>query len=446
MIEGTGCRIEAHVEESVLWDRVTIERGAKVRNAVWLTRCRIPSGVTIEDAVVVRRDIIREVGAATSWGNLVVFVIYVYFRKSGPIGANRRDGRAAPEYAGRQLEYKAYRRASTRTYFRVGSNHSSLIVALYKEPFDDAESASLRLARFEARDPSARLTFASDPCAHVEVTALLLEWGLSVPRILGVSGRNGALLFEDAGDIRLQDWLECRPPAETREAYRRAIRMIVRIQEATPGLAGRESICSSLAFDEMKLKWELGFFFANYFNRYLGMKLDGETNKAVQQEFKTLCSDLSSRPRVLVHRDYHARNLMMHGDEMFIIDHQDARMGPTSYDLASLLRDPYTALDRDIARELIEYFIELKAESSMAISNVAEFRAEVELMTVQRMLKAIGTYSYQAAVAGNPAYVDYIEPAISAALGSMEALGLPGRIRSLLEETRGLPGTVGHPE
>src|SRR6185503_1762483 len=273
--------------------------------------------------------------------------------------------------------------ASTRAYFRVRSRNSSLIVALYKEPFDDAESARSRLARFEALDPSARLTFASDPCAHVEVTQLLLESGLPAPRILGVSGHNGALLFEDAGDIRLQYLLESRSPAEALEAYRHAIQMIVKIQEATPGL-GVQSICLGLAFDEMKLKWELGFFFANYFNRYLGMKLAAETNQAVQQEFKALCSELSSRPRVLVHRDYHARNLMMQGSEMFIIDHQDARMGPASYDLASLLRDPYTALDRDIARELIEYFISLKADSSVTISDEAEFRTELKLMTVQR--------------------------------------------------------------
>ena len=324
--------------------------------------------------------------------------------------------------------------ASTRAYFRVSSGSSSLIAALYREPFDDTESASSRLARFEALDPSARLTFASDPCAHVEVTELLLGAGLPAPRILGVSGRQGALLFEDAGDIRLQDWLEGRTPDEALEAYRRAIQMIVRIQEATPGLGG-ESICLCLAFDDMKLKWELGFFFANYFNRYLGVKLEAETNQAVQKEFKALCSELSARPRVLVHRDYHARNLMMQRGALFIIDHQDARMGPASYDLASLLRDPYTALDRDLAGELVEYFISLKGESSVTISDVAEFRTEVELMTVQRMLKAIGTYASQA-VAGNPAYINYIDPAINAALYSLEALGRFGRIRGLLEETR----------
>jgi mannose-1-phosphate guanylyltransferase/phosphomannomutase len=73
VIEGTGCRIEGSVEESVLWDRVTVERGARVRDAVLADDVRIPSGITIEHAVVVRRDILREVERGYIVGdNLVV--------------------------------------------------------------------------------------------------------------------------------------------------------------------------------------------------------------------------------------------------------------------------------------------------------------------------------------------------------------------------------------
>jgi N-acetylmuramate 1-kinase len=332
--------------------------------------------------------------------------------------------------------------ASTRAYFRVQSDDHSLVVALYGESFDEVERASDRLARCETLDPSSRLTFANDPCAQIEVTRLFLENGLAVPRILHASGSSRALLLEDVGDVRLQDWLDGRTQDERMKAYRRAVRMIVRIQEATPLALGSNSICSRLAFDEMKLKWELGFFFANYFNRYLGTKLDGETSQGVQQEFRTLCAELASRPRVLVHRDYHARNLMVHRHDLVIIDHQDARMGPASYDLASLVKDPYTALDPLAATELLEYFIELKASSSIALDDVRKFRDEMELMTIQRMLKAIGTYSYQAAVAGNPAYVPYIEPAISAALRSAEALSRFERIHELLERARGLKAST----
>ena len=58
----------------------------------------------------------------------------------------------------------------------------------------------------------------------------------------------------------------------------------------------------------------------------------------------TIVRELAAEPRVLCHRDYHSRNLMLRGDRLFIIDFQDARLGPDTYDLASLLRDSYVDL------------------------------------------------------------------------------------------------------
>ena len=322
--------------------------------------------------------------------------------------------------------------ASTRAYFRVRSEEASVIVTLYAEPFDETERAADRLARFEAESPSARLTFANDPCAHIEATAIFLKAGLPVPPVLASSGSDRVLFIQDVGDVKLQDWLPLHTDREAAGAYGRAIDLIVNIQEATDLASG--SICSQLAFDEMKLKWELGFFFANYFNRYLGMRLDGATANGVQSDFKAICAELAARPRVLTHRDYHARNLMMHEGNLFIIDHQDARMGPASYDLASLVSDPYTALDRKRENELVEKFIRLKADSNAEFDE-HEFRQELELMTLQRMLKAVGTYANQAAVANKTIYVPYIAPAIERALAAIDSIARFDNTRSLLERT-----------
>jgi len=326
--------------------------------------------------------------------------------------------------------------ASTRAYYRARAGESTLIVSIYSEPFDEAARAIDRLARMEAASPSARLTFANDPCAHIEATRLFLEANLPVPRVLAVSGRDRAMLFEDAGDVRLQDWLSEHSATETAAAYERAVELIVKIQEAT-GLASRSDyIARHLAFDEPKLRWELGFFFANYFTRYIGFKMDSAMAGGVQEDFKAICSELAARPRVLAHRDYHARNLMMAGGAMVIIDHQDARMGPASYDLASLVNDPYTSLGSELSAGLIERFIEMKARSSEPLPSAEEFRTEFELMNVQRMLKAVGTYSYQAAALNNLTYVDYIEPAIERAIISISALGRFARLREALEKAR----------
>ena len=323
---------------------------------------------------------------------------------------------------------------STRAYYRAGAGGKSLIVSLYGAPFDETESAADRLSALEALNPSARLTFASDPCAHIEATRLFLDAGLPVPRILATEGRHGLMLFEDVGDLRLQDWLADRPAAEVREAYLRAARLIVRIQAATKQALGAGSICSVMAFDEAKLRWELDFFFANYFDRYLSLRLDPTEAGGAREDFRALASELASRPRVLTHRDYHARNLMMHAGEMFIIDHQDARMGPASYDLASLIYDPYTSLTSELTAELIERFIEMKSQSGMTFEG-ADFRRELELMITQRMLKAIGTYASQAAQ-NNFTYVAYIEPALNRAIAAMRKLGRFDATRALLERTQ----------
>jgi len=319
--------------------------------------------------------------------------------------------------------------ASTRTYFRATSAGASVIVARYSEAFDERELAADRLAKSEASNPAARLTFANDPCAHIEVTKLLREGGLPVPEVVSTSGSDAVMLIEDVGDIRLQDWLSGRADDEVTQAYGRAIELIVKIQDATQPALEAGSICSKLAFDEAKLRWELGFFFANYFNRYLHLRLEPSESNAVQEDFQVLCSELSSRPRVLTHRDYHARNLMMYRGAMWIIDHQDARMGPASYDVASLLSDPYTNLQSEVVEQLIEQFIAMKAKSRLPLPETAAFRSELDLMTVQRMLKAVGTYASQAA-AGNLVYVNYINPAIERAQRAMESLG---RFRATLE-------------
>ena len=324
--------------------------------------------------------------------------------------------------------------ASTRSYFRASADDRSAIIALYSSAFDENTSAAERLAAAEARDPSSRLTFANDPCAHIETTLLFLEAGLPVPKLLGCSGADAVLLLEDVGDTRLQDWLADHSESEAVEAYREAMRMLIDIQGATRTVCDRGSICSRLAFDEAKLRWELGFFFANYFNRHLRVRLEAEVANAVQADFKALCSELASRPRVLTHRDYHARNLMMHGGRMCIIDFQDARMGPASYDVASLLSDPYSPLSRENARALSEEFVDLKARSLFPLPDPEDFRVELHLMTAQRMLKAVGTYASQA-VAGNQVYLPYIRPAVERATSAMGALDRFAATRKLLEQT-----------
>ena len=102
---------------------------------------------------------------------------------------------------------------------------------------------------------------------------------------------------------------------------------------------------------------------------------------------------------MLCHRDYHSRNLMLRDGRLYIIDFQDARLGPDTYDLVSLLRDSYVDLPEQVVDELIAYFLALQGRSG---GRARTFRRRFDLMALQRNLKALGTFGYQTTARGNP--------------------------------------------
>src|SRR4030095_11138346 len=116
--------------------------------------------------------------------------------------------------------------------------------------------------------------------------------------------------------------------------------LIAKIQKATDKAFEMNSISSRLAFDEAKLSWELDFFFDHYFGSLRGETLRHGEVAEVKAELNDIAAKLAAAPRCLCHRDYHASNLMIDPRKrMRIVDHQDARMGPASYDLVSFLLD-----------------------------------------------------------------------------------------------------------
>ena len=133
---------------------------------------------------------------------------------------------------------------------------------------------------------------------------------------------------------------EIASPEECDDYKERAINIIARIQKATEKAHEMKSISSRLAFDEAKLSWELDFFVEHYFQSLRGETLRHAEAAELKAELNDIAAELSAAPRVLCHRDFHTANLMLDGrNQLRVVDHQDARMGPASYDLVSLLLD-----------------------------------------------------------------------------------------------------------
>jgi hypothetical protein len=137
---------------------------------------------------------------------------------------------------------------------------------------------------------------------------------------------------------------------------------------------------------------------------------------------------------VLCHRDYHSRNLMLHQGQLYIIDFQDARMGPDTYDLVSLLRDSYVDLPEDEVNDLIAFFLALRCVpgGTERAGDGNEFRRRFDLMALQRNLKALGTFGFQTISRGNPVYIQYIPRTLTYVRANLERYPRFGRLRELL--------------
>ena len=281
--------------------------------------------------------------------------------------------------------------ASDRRYFRVflpdaaeapiAPEAKSIVLALHTGPID------------------------FDTLPFANVAELLQRLALPVPAILGHSNALGIVALEDLGDVTLQAHLGAAPPAEHAALYREAVSLIDQLQRR-----GREYASSpgrylpfQIAFDVEKLTWELNFFVRHFLEAYRGAALSPAERAALDEEWTAIAAELASEPRVLCHRDYHSRNLMLHRGRLHIIDFQDARMGPDTYDVASLLRDSYVDFTDVELDELVAYFLALKGDH-----DAARFRRRFDLMALQRNLKALGTFGYQTATRGNPVYIQYM--------------------------------------
>jgi aminoglycoside/choline kinase family phosphotransferase len=269
--------------------------------------------------------------------------------------------------------------ASTRRYYRARNGARSFVLALYPEPFLPEE------------------------LSYLAVHGLLESYGLPVPATVDVDGARGIVLQEDLGTGTLQDELKDAREVRREELYREAVDEIARLQmKAT--LGPQKMDCFRVAFDIEKLSWELHYFLKHFLEGHRGCDLTVEDRATLSEAFHELSREIASWPRVLCHRDYHSRNLMPHAGRLYWIDFQDARMGPSTYDLASLLRDAYVDVPEALQEELKERF----RQTATPDEPREVFRRRFDLMCVQRNLKALGTFGYMATVRSNPVYLPYI--------------------------------------
>lgn len=230
----------------------------------------------------------------------------------------------------------------------------------------------------------------------VKVAGMLAEAGVHVPRILAQDLEQGLLLLDDLGR---QTYLDVLDPQNAEELFEDALDALVAFQQVPA--EGRLP-----AYDEALLRRELGLFPEWYLGRHLNIELQGEQLARWQRTCDRLVSSALEQPRVLVHRDYMPRNLMLSEPNPGILDFQDAVYGPVTYDVTCLYKDAFLSWPEPRVHDgLSRYWRKAQAAGIALPPTFEEFFRASDLMGVQRHLKVIGIFARICHRDGKPRYL-----------------------------------------
>ncbi len=247
-----------------------------------------------------------------------------------------------------------------------------------------------------------------DQLPYINILNHLRICRVPVPGLHHYDPAAGLLVLEDLGDTTLEEYVRRSGIIASLPLYRKAVAALLTLQ-----LVGTQKRCEHCmafrySFDVEKLMWELNFFLEHTVQGYLGRSLTTADGDRIAGQFEGLCRVIAEQPRYFTHRDYHSRNLMVHNGAIGIIDFQDARLGPLQYDLCSLLRDSYVRLPENVVDELMAFYLDGRDRIEGTRTDRADFRRIFDWVSIQRNLKAAGTFGYMATVKGKKQYLRYL--------------------------------------
>jgi len=220
----------------------------------------------------------------------------------------------------------------------------------------------------------------------LQVVEILAATGVHVPKVLAQNPDQGFLLLSDLGSTTFLQALNNQMDSAN-QLYGDAIDALIKLQlsQQVEGLPN---------YDEALLRRELNLFPDWYIAKHLQKDLSEKQQAVLQSIFTRIIQNNLAQPRVLVHRDYHSRNLMVTSPNPGIIDFQDAVVGPITYDLVSLFKDAYIRWDEErILDWMIRYWEKSRKAGLPVTADFAEFYRDFEWMGVQRHLKILGIFA-----------------------------------------------------
>ncbi len=249
---------------------------------------------------------------------------------------------------------KASEDASFRKYYRIQDKNKTWVLMVAppdKEPLDQF----LFLAK-SLKNRSAR-----------------------APKVYAFDHQLGVILQEDFGTCSLMQYYQEHDNENNQLIFNKLNETIIHLQKKCSDI-DLPIYSSKILIDELSL-----------FHEWYLKGLDFKQNK-LEDIYSFLLTNIENQNKKFVHRDFHCRNLLIHDDQICLIDFQDALIGPITYDLVSFLKDAYHKKNDLQIMDVCIKFWELARSNFDVPQDFGDFFIDFEMMGVQRHLKILGIF------------------------------------------------------
>ena len=207
--------------------------------------------------------------------------------------------------------------------------------------------------------------------------------GVRVPHIVAKDLEQGFLLLEDFGDVLLSALLN----NETVDSYyAQSFAQLIHLQSI-------DGVSHFPEYSYEKLMSEMALL-TDWMLPSLQILPTADESALIKRSFAILANAALAQPQVIVHRDFHSRNLMVLADEQEqgVIDFQDAVIGADTYDLISITRDAYVQWNPERVYSWFKAFYDLLPVFAKEGRDFEQFKKDADFMAIQRHIKILGIF------------------------------------------------------
>ena len=271
---------------------------------------------------------------------------------------------------------------------------------------------------------------------HIEYTQFFQKYSIPVPKLIHVEKEKMNATFEDLGDLSLYSYLKCpREEEEIEEVYKKIIDILILMHTVMTEHITECPLLQNKIFDYEHLRWETSYFIERFVEGIMDIRVKNPS--VLHDEFHRLASKVDSFPKTVVHRDFQSQNIMItKGGIPRVVDYQGARIGPSAYDVVSLLWDPYYRLEDDLRKQLLDYYTvkmnqfnngkdretnppipplaknpyspPLEKGGKGGFFNKIQFRETLLPCLLQRHMQALGAYGFLSKIKGKKYFLKYV--------------------------------------